>query len=239
MENPLIRKLCNIIDLSDQDRQALASMCDDMREVQEGTDIISDGDRTEHVHLILEGWAYRYKILEDGSRQITAFLIPGDFSDMHVAVLGEMDHNIGTLTSTKVCYISHGRMNELVERPQIARAFWWATLVDEAVLRAWIVNVGRRDAYQRIAHILCEMHLRLDSIGMVEDSGFALPLTQEELADAAGITSVHANRTLQRLRREGLIEYRREQLTIPDVQRLQEASGFDPRYLHLARSRRG
>lgn len=233
MHNPLVKKLDRIVSLSDEDRQALAGICAETHDLNEGEDIICEGDRPEHVHLVLDGWAYRYKILEDGSRQITAFLIPGDFCDMHVALLGEMDHNIGTLTRTKVAYIPHHHMNELLERPQIARAFWWATLVDEAVLRAWIVNLGRRDAYNRIAHLICELHLRLDSIGLVEEGSFELPLTQEELADAAGMTSVHTNRTLQRLRSEGLIEFRRERMTIPDVQRLQEKTRFDPRYLHL------
>lgn len=165
MENPLLKKFQKIVSLSQEDNDALAAMCDETRDLNEGEDIICDGDQTEHVHLVLEGWAYRYKVLEDGSRQITAFLIPGDFCDMHVAVLGEMDHNIGTLTPAKIAYIPHDCINELVERPQIARAFWWATLVDEAVLRAWIVNLGGRDAYHRIAHMICELHLRLESIG--------------------------------------------------------------------------
>jgi CRP-like cAMP-binding protein len=233
MQNPLIAKLRKIVDLGEADRQALEGVCEETRHVARHTDIISDGDSTEYVHLILEGWAYRYQVLKDGARQITAFLIPGDFCDMHVAVLGEMDHSIGTLTPTKVAYIPHKHLSALLERPQIARAFWWATLVDEAVLRAWIVNVGRRDAFDRIAHILCELQLRLASVGMVDGGSFDLPLTQEELADAAGITPVHTNRVLKRLCSEGLIEYERENMTILDVQRLKDVSGFDPRYLHL------
>lgn len=232
MDNRLIKKLDAIITLTDEDRRALDGMCENVGKVLKGEDVIRDGDCTDDVHLIIEGWAYRYKILEDGSRQITAFLIPGDFCDMHVAVLGEMDHNIGALTDTTVGYIPRDQMNELIERPQIARAFWWATLVDEAVLRAWIVNLGRRDAFHRIAHLICEMHLRMQNIGLVEDNCFDLPLTQEELADTVGITTVHANRILRRLRQADLIELRRGRMTIKDVQRLQQESGFDPRYLH-------
>ncbi len=196
--------------------------------------VIREGERPDHVHLIIEGWAARYKLLPDGSRQITAFLIPGDFCDLHVTILGEMDHSITTLTRAKVAYIHRSKMDALTERPGLARAFWWATLVDEAVLRAWIVNVGRRDAYEAVGHLMCELYVRMKNIGLTEDHRFELPLTQEELGDALGLTPVHVNRVLQRLRAESLISFKGGLLIILDYERLEAASGFNSNYLHIA-----
>jgi CRP-like cAMP-binding protein len=200
--------------------------------------IIREGDRPEYIHLVVEGWAARYKLLPDGARQITAFLIPGDFCDLHVTVLGEMDHSIATLTRARVAYVPRDRMEELTERPAVARAFWWATLVDEAVLRSWIVNIGRRDAFQSIAHLMCELYVRLRNVGLADDHCFDLPLTQEELADTLGLTPVHVNRVLQRMRGDGLIAFKSGALAILDYRRLEEESGFNPNYLHIDDKRR-
>src|SRR3954469_476818 len=213
-ESPLVLKLETVAELPREDRQALAALGCGARDLGPRRNIIREGDRPEHVHLIVDGWAARYKLLADGSRQITAFLIPGDFCDLHVTILGEMDHSIATVTRARVAYIPRGRMEALMERPAIARAFWWATLVDEAVLRSWIVNVGRRDAYEATGHLMCELYLRLKSVGLTEDHHFELPLTQEEIADALGLTPVHVNRVLQRMRSEGLISFDRGALAI-------------------------
>ncbi|HEV2747775.1 MAG TPA: Crp/Fnr family transcriptional regulator [Allosphingosinicella sp.] len=231
--NPLLRKLDNVTRLSGDDRAALADACRDTREFAAHHDIISEGDKPDHVHLILDGWAARYKVVPDGARQITAYLIPGDFCDLHVTILREMDHGIAALTPVTAAFIPHDRMEALTrQRPALTRALWWATLVDEAVLRAWIVNLGRRDAYQSVAHLMCELHVRMKNIGSVTEGKFDLPLTQEEIADTLGLTPVHTNRVLQRLRGEGLIELKARQLTILDGGRLRQAAGFDPNYLH-------
>jgi CRP-like cAMP-binding protein len=124
-------------------------------------------------------------------------------------------------------------MEALTARPDIARAFWWATLVDEAVLRSWIVNVGRRDAYEAIGHLMCELYVRMKNVGLTHDHSYDLPLTQEEIGDALGLTPVHVNRVLQRMRGEGLISLTRGALAIHDYQRLENASGFNPNYLHV------
>ncbi len=222
--------------LEEADREALGALCADVRAVAANRDIISEGDSPDFVHLMIAGWAARYKIVPDGARQITAFLLPGDFCDAHVAVLREMDHGIVALTPATVAYISQQVIETLpLHRPRLARALWWATLVDEAVLRSWIVNLGRRDAYERVAHLLCELRQRLANVGLVEGDHFALPLTQEELADALGLTAVHINRVLQRLRREGLITLKGGTLTILDGKGLRRASGFNPNYLHAKR----
>jgi CRP-like cAMP-binding protein len=231
--NRLVMKLRGPSDLSAEDEDAILALCSKVREVGARRDIISEGDNPENVHVMMEGWAARYKVVDDGARQITAFLLPGDFCDLHVAILGEMDHGIVALTPAKVAYVPHQAMEELQrERPELVRALWWATLVDEAVLRSWIVNIGRRDAQQRIAHLFCELHARLKLVGLVTAGQFDLPLTQEILADALGLTPVHVNRTLQRLRSDDLIVLKSGELTILDIEGLRKLAGFDPNYLH-------
>jgi CRP-like cAMP-binding protein len=211
----------------------LSDACGNIRDVPANQDIISEGDRPDQVRLILDGWAARYKVVPDGGRQITAFLIPGDFCDLHVTILKEMDHSITALTPATVASIPHGELEALMkERPALARALWWSTLVDEGVLRAWIVNLGRRRAYESIAHLMCEMHIRMEHVGLVEDGRFDLPVTQEELADALGLTPAHVNRILQRLRTEGLITLKERLLTILEISGLRRVAGFDPNYLH-------
>lgn len=233
--SPLVAKLGTRARLTPQDRDDLNSLYADARDIGPRRSIIREGDRPDHVHLMVQGWAARYKLLPDGARQITAFLIPGDFCDLHVTILGEMDHGISTLTRSRVAFISRARMDALTERPSLAKAFWWATLVDEAVLRSWIVNIGRRDAFEAIGHLICELYVRMKNVGLVQGDRFDLPLTQEEIADALGLTSVHVNRVLQRLRSENLISFRQGLLTIRDYRALEQASGFNPNYLHIER----
>lgn len=235
-ERPLIARLEIVADLRDEDRALLAALCRDVRPVPAKSNIISEGERPEHVHLVVDGWAGRYKLLANGTRQIVALLIPGDFCDLHTTILGQMDHGIVALTACHVAYIPAAQIDELTSQHSgLTKALWWSTLVDEAVLRSWVVNAGRRDAYQRIAHLMCEMHLRLGMIGPVSDGRFDFPLTQDELADATALTPVHVNRTLQRLRNEGLIIFRSGRLTVLDMQGLRRAAGFDPSYLHITR----
>ncbi|HEY1606083.1 MAG TPA: Crp/Fnr family transcriptional regulator [Allosphingosinicella sp.] len=234
--NPLLARLEIFADLSDDEKVELAAICGDVRAFGTRQHIIRDDARPEHVHLIVDGWAARYKSLPDGSRQILAFLLPGDFCDLHVAVLGHMDHAIVALTKCKVAFIASRAMDVLTSNHNsLTKALWWGTLVDEAVLRSWVVNLGRRDARARIAHLLCELHLRMQQVGLASGDRFDMPLTQEELADATGLTSVHTNRTLQRLRAEGLIELQGRVLTLLDPGALRRAAGFDPGYLHIKR----
>ncbi|MGZ8285842.1 MAG: Crp/Fnr family transcriptional regulator [Allosphingosinicella sp.] len=233
--SPLIAKLETRAPLTAEDREALYDLYADARELGARRSIIREGDRPDHIHLVIEGWGARYKLLPDGARQITAFLIPGDFCDLHATILNEMDHGISTLTRSRVAFIPRGKMDALTERPSLAKAFWWATLVDEAVLRNWIVSIGRRDAYEAIGHLICELYVRMKNVGLVVDHRYDLPLTQEEIGDALGLTAVHVNRVLQRLRSEDLISFRRGLLIIHDYQRLEKASGFNANYLHIER----
>lgn len=232
-----LRKLASAGKQTDElplaDRELLLSVCDDVRSFGARRDIIREGERPDHVHMMIEGWSCRYKVLPDGARQITAFLIPGDFCDTHVTLFDQMDHSIGSLSDSKVAFVPRAKMLEIADRPRIARALWWASLVDEAILRAWIVNLGRRDGFERVGHLICEMRARLRSVGLVDGADFALPLTQEELSDAVGLTPVHTNRVLKRLRDDGLMTFRRQQITILDVGKLERLVEFDPNYLHL------
>ena len=235
-EGPLLARLEVVADLSAQDRALVVDLCGDVRRVAAKRNIISEGDRPEHIHLIVDGWAARYKLLGNGARQIVALLLPGDFCDLHATILGHMDHGIVALTDCQVAYIPSSQIDELTSHHNgLTKALLWSTLVDEAVLRSWVVNAGRRDAYQRIAHLLCEMHLRLKMVGMASDDQFELPMTQDEIADATALTAVHTNRTLQRLRKDGLIKTNGGNVRVLDIESLRRAAGFNPTYLHIKR----
>ncbi|MGI4765049.1 MAG: Crp/Fnr family transcriptional regulator [Janthinobacterium lividum] len=205
------------------------------RTIKAHEDIVREGEVPVDVHLITSGFAYRYKILPDGTRQIFAYLLPGDFCDLHVFILDEMDHNIATLSSCTVVDIPRDTILQLTERPAIARALWWATLVDESTLREALVNMGRRRAEERVGHFLCELLVRLEVVGLVSNNTFELPLTQAELADTMGLSTVHINRVLQELRGQKLIAFARGNVTILNVEALKTLSGFNPNYLHLGR----
>ena len=239
MAGHLIRKLEHFTKLSEADRAALQTLAERRREVGPREDIIREGDDPSHVNLILDGWACRYKQLEDGRRQIISFFLPGDLCDPHVYVLRRMDHSIGTLTPVTLAEISRHALDDVTARhPRITQALWCETLVTAAVQREWTVNLGQREAAERLGHLFCELFLRLRSVGLTEANSCPLPITQTDLADAMGVSSVHINRSLQALRGAGLLELKSRQLTIPDLRALQEASLFNPNYLHLDREGR-
>ncbi|HEV7251965.1 MAG TPA: Crp/Fnr family transcriptional regulator [Mesorhizobium sp.] len=234
MSNALIRKLEGFGPLREDDRQWLDSITNAPQEVAADVDLIREGDNPEGVHLILEGLAARYKLTTEGQRQLFAFLIPGDFCDLHVAILKRMDHSIVTLSPCKVVFIRAQTIRQLTEgRPALLRAFWWCALVDEATLREWLVNLGQRRAELRIAHLFCELHVRMKAVGLTTDGSFELPLTQVELGDTVGLSTVHVNRTLKELREAELVTVRGKRIVIPDVARLRAYSGCDPASLHL------
>ena len=220
--------------LSSDDKAAIAKISSTSRVIAPRRDLIREGENPKFAHLMLDGWACRYKTLPDGRRQIVAFFVPGDFCDLNVYVLRQMDHSVGAITRLSVADISREDMDRLTARyPRVAQALWWEALVNAAIQREWTFNVGQRTAYERIAHLLTELFLRLRTVKMTNGTSCDFPLTQNDLADATGLTAVHVNRTLQELRRDGLIELERRQLTILDMQRLMEAAMFNANYLHL------
>src|SRR5580698_5064033 len=234
MNNPLLRKLANFTALSEEERQAVIECCKDVRAVGAREDVISQGDRTGGVKLLLEGFACRYKTLEDGRRQIVAYFVPGDLCDLRVFILKRMDHSIGAIAPSRVATISPENILRLTHTyPTLTRALWWSTLVEEAILREWIVNVGQRNALERMAHLFCELLYRFRAVGLNQGLSCTLPLTQIELAETLGLSSVHVNRTLQALRRRNLITLNGGTLTIDDLEALEELSFFNVEYLHL------
>ena len=227
-------KLSAFTRLSTEDHAALHGLVQNYRYVDARRDLINEGDKPRFVHLVLDGWACRYKQLPDGKRQIVALFVPGDFCDVNVFILKEMDHSIGAITRLKVAMINPDEMNALMaERPRITQALWWHELVSVATQREWTLNLGQRSAYERLAHLLIELYLRLSTVGLSRDGRCDFPLTQNDLADATGLTAVHVNRTLQELRKDGLIELERKQLHILDLPRLKTVAMFNPNYLHL------
>jgi CRP-like cAMP-binding protein len=227
------RKLATFGPLAMDDERLLDQLIANAVIFPAGEDIISQGDLPTDLHVVLEGCACRYKVLPDGRRQIIAFLLPGDLCDLHVFLLREMDHSIGAITASRVATISRDTILEITsQRPQLTRALWWGTLVDEAILREWIVALGRRTAYERIAHLICELYLRLKVVGVANGQSFELPITQTELADTMGLSLVHVNRVLQRLRGEGVVEFQSRTVIIRDAERLKQIALFDPIYLH-------
>ena len=234
MLSPLIAKLARGADLDDEDRATLTSVIRYPRKAPAREDLIREGDAPSNVHLVLEGFACRYTLLPNGRRQITAILIPGDLCDLHIAILGTVDHRIATLTPCTMAAIPSRTIEELTtSHPRITRALWWCMLVDEAILREWLVNIGQRPAIQRAAHLLCELLVRLQAVGHATGDSYAFPLTQHEFGEALGLSVVHINRVVQKLRDDGLIILKAGVLTVPDPERLKAFADFYPNYLHL------
>jgi CRP-like cAMP-binding protein len=232
--NPMIRKLESVFTLTDDERQALANLPMQLAVIKDHQDLVREGDRPSRSCLILSGFTATYKITAGGKRQIVSFSIPGDIPDLQSLHLKVLDISIGTITPCRVGFVTHEVLHDLCERyPRIAAAFWRETLIEGAIFREWVTNVGRRDAYNRMAHLLCEMLVRLRAVGLAEDYSCDLPITQGEFADAMGITPVHVNRVLKELRADGLVELKGDRLNIPDWEKLKEVGEFDPTYLHL------
>ncbi len=234
MLNPLIHKLDRIAVLTDAEKQALEGAVARTRDLPPGVDLIHAGERPMDCTLLLDGWACRYKLLPKGKRQITGFVIPGDQCDLDGIILGSMDHSVSTLTAAKVALIPRDLLLGLINsHPALARALWQETLAEAAIGREWVLNVGARTASERIAHVFCEMGLRLQAAGLGDRSRFEFPVTQADLGDATGMTNVHVNRTLMEMRREGLITWTGSKVVIPDWKRLQQAGSFSPDYLFI------
>jgi CRP-like cAMP-binding protein len=230
----MVRKFATRAPLNEQDKQALLDLPYQTRWIEAGRYIVREGDHPPGVALILSGLAYRHKITFDGTRQILSVHIPGDFVDLEGAILRVADHNVQALTRCEIAVVPREAIIALVdEHPRVGRAIWVDTLIDGSIFREWIVNVGRRNARSAMCHLLCEFARRLEAAGLAEEYAYELPMSQEQLADALGITPVHVNRTLRDLDREGLIEREKRHIRIPDWEKLRQIGGFNELYLHL------
>lgn len=234
---PVIRRLNSLRQLSREGTAFLQQAIQDgLLHAGPNEDIISEGDTVDSVRIVVSGWLSRYKMLEDGRRQIVNFVLPGDTCDAHVYLLPMMDHSIGTVTPVVYAEIKRAEFERLVERDRsLAEAFWCETMVNSAIQREWTVNVGRRVALERVAHLLCEVFERLQPVGLADGNSCAFPVTQMDLADATGLSVVHVNRTLQELRGFGLITLRDRTLTIHDLAGLQNTAMFSGDYLRTKR----
>ena len=233
MSNAFVRHLSGYGPLGNDEISLLAGACTNVRELPANFHLIREGDEPDPVFVILEGWACGYKMLPDGGRQIMSFMLPGDFCDIHIAVLEAIDHNIMTLTKARVASLPRAQMETLVRaRPALTQAFWWSQLVDQSILRAWIVSMGRRKSVESVAHLMCELYIRMRNIGLASDDECRMPLTQLVLADALGLTPVHVNRVLGVLKEAKVMELKRGSLKIINSAKLAEIAGFDGNYLH-------
>lgn len=233
----LFNRLDNYQTSTPQEIDALERLTSPVRVVAKGEDIVQQQQPPNGVHILLEGWASRYKVTREGKYQTLAFLMPGDIFDLHINLIDRMDHSIVALTPCRVITIPNHRVEALYEQqPRLSHALFWSTLVDLSTLREWLVNVGSRPSAQRLAHLLCELLIRARTAGLTNDLSFELPITQRQLGEAMGITSVHMSRVMSKLRKEDMITLNDGRLEILDWEKLKEFGDFEPTYLHLDRA---
>jgi CRP-like cAMP-binding protein len=232
---PLLRKLQYRQSLSPEDRAAVLALPHNTKQVEQHSHIVREGDTPRHSCVLLSGFAARFKIGGQGQRQIVALHMKGEAVDLQNSMLGVADHGVEMLTKGSIAMIPRGEIDRIAaERPAVARAMWIDTLVDGSIFRDWIMNVGRRDAKTRLAHLFCEFSLRLKLAGLGQHTNYELPMTQEQLADATGLTPVHVNRTIKVLERDGLItRSSARSIHIGDWRKLATVGDFDSTYLHM------
>jgi CRP-like cAMP-binding protein len=230
---PLVERLARLSPLSGADREALLALPHAVRSLGASIQLVRDGDHVESCTALRSGFAYRYKITGEGARQIISVHIAGELVDLQNSFLAIADHSVQMLTDGEVAVIPRQALGDLaLGQPGVARALWIDSLIDASIFREWVVNVGRRNSRARVAHLLCELCLRLQKAGLIEGPTYELPMTQEQLADAVGLTSVHVNRVLKQLAEEGLIRRDRRSISIADWTRMKDAGDFNERYLH-------
>ena len=234
MIDALLKNLEHRDTLSQGERDLLQGTILRARRFAKGEDIVSEGSRPSYSTLLTDGLAARYKVTREGTRQITALHIPGDFVDLHAFLMKTLDHSIVALSPCTVFLADHGQLKKITEdAPHLARLLWLDTLVTGSIHRSWIVAMGRRSKSSHLAHILCELYVRLQVVDLVEDKSFHFPLSQGEMADVMGLSLVHMNRVIQTLRREKVIAWANQRITVLDWDRLKEIAEFDPAYLNL------
>jgi CRP-like cAMP-binding protein len=228
------RRLARLRKLTAGERSALASLPLVIAEIPANRDIVRQGERPTQSCLIVEGFTAMHKVTPEGRRQILSLSIPGDMPDVQTLYLGIADSGLVTLTRSVIAFMPHAALRDVIKLfPSIGDLFWHLTLVDASMFREWIANIGQRDARARVAHLFCEIMVRMKAAGLSDGSRCYFPLTQAELAEATGVSAVHMNRTLQSLRQGNLVSMLGEELVVHDWRRLVALAGFDPTYLHL------
>jgi CRP-like cAMP-binding protein len=229
----LVRRLRTSEAIADEDIAIIRALPVAVKDYPAERPVVRDGQRATECCLIIEGFCVRSKTLSDGKRQILSIHIAGEIPDLMSLFLHVMDHDLSTLTPSRLGFINHETLRQLHRRrPNVAEMFWRDTLIDAAMFREWIVNVGQRPAPARLAHVIMELRERLRVIGRVEDNRFEMPMTQEQIGEALGITSVHANRVIRQLREDGIVELQRGRVTVLDENKFRGLADFDNRYLH-------
>ena len=234
-----LKKLRRRDEISAAEEAAIRGSIGEVRKVPADRVVVRAGEELSESLLLIDGWLARARDLAVGLRQITELHIPGDFADLHSFTLKRLDHDVVAITPCTIAAVPHARLKEITEQhPHLTRVYWFTTNLDAAIHREWSVSLGRRPALARLAHLFCEMRERLDIVGMVDGSSFEFPLTQDEVGECLGLTSVHVNRTLQELRGRNLVSLESRRLTIRDLDALKQVADFDPSYLHLERKPR-
>lgn len=234
MEDPLVKKLSLHGPLSPEEENALAEAVSEQRDIGADEEFISEGSEPSYSILLLDGFAARFKYTADGKRQILSVHVKGDFVDLHSFLLQPMEHGVFSLSPCTLALAPHHRIREITESfPHLTRLLWHSTLIDGAIHREWILNLGCRSAVSRVAHFLCELFLRLRAVGETQGRSFRLPITQNEMADIAGMSIVHLNRSVQDLRARRLLSWRGQDVSIDNWDRLSALGDFDPNYLSL------
>lgn len=231
----MVRKLETHAPLSAQDRDALLALPFKAQTYEASSYLVREGDTPDHCAVLVSGFAYRHKLNGDGGRQIVSLHIPGEMLDLQHLFLDTADHNVQTLTRAQLVTIPRTALRELVRtNAAIGNAIFVSILVEASIFREWILNVGRRNAGERVAHLLCEFAIRLDTQGLSDQQGYELPMTQEQLGDAVGLTPVHVNRTLKALAKAGLLVRDKRHISFPAWKNMQQFAHFSSRYLHLS-----
>jgi CRP-like cAMP-binding protein len=226
-------------EISAAEEKAIRSAVAEEREYRADHTFIRAGEQLSHSTMLLDGLICRYKDLRGGQRQISELHVAGDFADLHSFTLKYLDHNMMTLTPCRVGIVPHDRLREITEAfPHLTRVYWFATNLDAAIHREWELSLGRRTALARVAHLFCELQVRLGIVGLADETGYALALTQTDIAECLGLTPVHVNRTLKELRERSMVEFRSGRVDLLNLAALRQAAEFDPGYLYLNSQRR-
>ena len=236
---PLLMKLRARDRITPEEERILGDSISEIKELPAGKTIVRAGVDVHQCTLLIEGIVCRYNDLADGQRQIMELHVGGDFLDLHSFLLKQLEHNVASMTRVRMAFVPHAEMKKITEeQPHLTRMLWFSTLLDAAIHREAIMSMGRRSALSRLAHLMCELAVRMEVVGKGTRAGYSLDLTQAELADCTGLTSIHVNRLLKKLRDEGLMTFRSGEVVIHDWNGLVRVAEFDPKYLYLEQRER-